>query len=102
MKTEQLMQALYSESTAPHPNDPAGEAPVLALLYDACSTDCGGESEAVSAAYELLYQLIDGKPLEEIDQIIYTVSVLCRENKKEGFEEGVKIGLRLAKETGVF
>ena len=101
MKTEELMATLHSERTAPCGSDPAGGEPVLALLFDACGVH-SVESEAVCAEYEVLYGLMEGKELEEIDQIIYTVSTLCREHEKEGFTEGVKIGLRLAKETGIF
>ena len=37
-----------------------------------------------------------GKILHEMDQIIYPVCTLCRDHEKTGFQEGVKVGIRLA------
>ena len=41
---------------------------------------------------------MNGKPLKEIDEIIYAVCALCRDHEKTGFIEGVKVGMRLAEE----
>lgn len=41
---------------------------------------------------------MNGKPLKEIDEIIYAVCTLCRDHEKAGFEEGAKVGIRLAQE----
>ena len=40
---------------------------------------------------------MNGKPLKEIDEIIYAVCTLCRDHEKAGFIEGVKVGMNLAK-----
>ena len=32
------------------------------------------------------------------NQIIYPVCTLCRDHEKTGFEEGIKVGIRLAQE----
>ena len=45
-----------------------------------------------------LYAAMNGKTLREMDQIIYPVCTLCRDHEKAGFEEGVKVDIRLAQE----
>ena len=46
-------------------------------------------------------QLMNGKPLKEIDEIIYTVCTLCRDHEKAGFIEGIKVGMSLSKEMNI-
>lgn len=41
---------------------------------------------------------MNGRPLKEIDEIIYAVCALCRDHEKAGFEEGVKVGIKLVQE----
>ena len=60
------------------------------------------DNAAIKADFERLYQLMNGKPLNEIDEIIYTVCTLCRDHEKAGFVEGVKVGMSLAKELNIF
>ena len=47
---------------------------------------------------KLHYRLMNGKPLKEIDEIIYAVCALCRDHEKAGFNDGVNVGIRLAQE----
>ena len=54
------------------------------------------DNAAIKAEFERLYQLMNGKPLNEIDEIIYTVCTLCRDHEKAGFVEGVKVRMSLA------
>ena len=42
--------------------------------------------------------IMNGKPLKEIDEIIYVVCTLCRDHEKAAFIEGVKVGNHLAQE----
>ena len=44
---------------------------------------------------------MNGKTLREMDQIIYPVCTLCRDHEKTGFQEGVKVGIRLAQEANI-
>lgn len=44
---------------------------------------------------------MNGKPLQEIDEIIYAVCTLCRDHEKAGFVEGVKVGMGLAREVSI-
>ena len=71
---------------------------ILDLLYDAYNDTTGMDNEEIKADFEELYQLMNGKPLNEIDEIIYAVCTLCRDHEKAGFIEGVKVGIGLAQE----
>ena len=71
---------------------------LLDLLYDAYNDTTGMDNEEIKADFEKLYQLMNGKPLQEIDEIIYAVCTLCRDHEKAGFVEGVKVGIGLGQE----
>ena len=45
-----------------------------------------------------LYELMNGMPLREMDQIVYPVCTLCRDHERSGFIHGVQVGIRLAEE----
>lgn len=75
---------------------------ILDLLYDAYNDTNGMDNEEIKADFERLYQLMNGKPLREIDEIIYAVCTLCRDHEKAGFIEGIKIGMSLAKKLNIF
>ena len=42
-----------------------------------------------------------GHSLREIDKVIYTVCLLCRDHEKAGFVNGVRIGIRLEDELPI-
>ena len=71
---------------------------ILDLLFDAYNDTTGMDNAAIKADFEELYQLMNGKPLQEIDEIIYAVCTLCRDHEKTGFIEGVKVGIGLGQE----
>ena len=71
---------------------------LLDLLYDAYNDTTGMDNEEIKADFEELYRLVNGKPLKEIDEIIYAVCTLCRDHERAGFVEGVKVGIGLAQE----
>ena len=71
---------------------------ILDLLYEAYNDTTGMDNEEIKAHFEKLYQLMNGKPLQEIDEIIYAVCTLCRDHEKAGFIEGVKVGIGLGQE----
>ena len=71
---------------------------LLDLLYDAYNDTTGMDNAAIKADFEELYQLMNGKPLKEVDEIIYTVCTLCRDHERAGFIEGVKVGIGLGQE----
>ena len=71
---------------------------LLDLLYDAYNDTTGMDNEEIKADFEELYRFMNGKPLQEIDEIIYAVCTLCRDHEKVGFIEGVKVGIGLGQE----
>ena len=56
------------------------------------------DNAAIEADFKELYHLMNGKPLNEIDEIIYAVCTLCRDHEKAGFIEGIIMGFRLSQE----
>ena len=59
------------------------------------------DNAAIKADFEERYQLVNGMPLQEIDEIIYAVCTLCRDHEKVGFIEGVKVGMSLARKVNI-
>ena len=94
MKMNEYLTALQTHLTTPQSTDQN----ILDLLYDAYNDTTGMDNEAIKADFERLYQLMNGKPLQEIDEIIYAVCTLCRDHEKAGFIEGVKVGIGLGQE----
>ena len=94
MKMNEFMVALQTHLTTQQ----SPKQNILALLYDAYNDTTGMDNEAIKADFERLYQLMNGKPLQEIDEIIYAVCTLCRDHEKAGFIEGVKVGIGLGQE----
>ena len=94
MKMTEYLTALQTHLTTQQPTNQN----LLELLYDAYNDTTGMDNEAIKADFEKLYQLMNGKPLQEIDEIIYTVCTLCRDHERAGFIEGVKVGIGLAQE----
>lgn len=71
---------------------------LLELLFDAY-TECNGfDNEVIRRDFNALYAAMNGKTIREMDEIIYPVCTLCRDHEKAGFEEGIKVGFRLAQE----
>ena len=71
---------------------------ILEMLYEAYNDTTGLDNAEIKADFEKLYQLMNGKPLQEIDEIIYAVCTLCRDHERAGFIEGVKVGIGLGQE----
>ena len=72
---------------------------VLTLLYEAYS-ECNRLDDAqIKADFNVLYRLMNGMELREMDQIIYPVCKLCRDHERSGFVEGIKVGIMLAQEA---
>ena len=94
MKMNEYLTALQTHLTTQQ----SANQNILDLLYDAYNDTTGMDNEEIKADFERLYQLMNGKPLQEIDEIIYAVCTLCRDHEKAGFIEGVKVGIGLAQE----
>ena len=94
MKMNDYLTALQTQLTTQQPTNQN----LLDLLFDAYNDTTGMDNAAIKADFEKLYQLMNGKPLQEIDEIIYAVCTLCRDHEKAGFVEGVKVGIGLGQE----
>ena len=68
------------------------------LLFNAYTEVTGLDNETIREDFNALSAAMNGKSLREMDEILYPVCTLCRDHEKAGFEEGVKVGIRLAQE----
>ena len=94
MKMNEYLTALQTHlATQQSPNQS-----ILEMLFDAYNDTTGMDNEEIKADFEELYRLVNGKPLKEIDEIIYAVCTLCRDHERAGFVEGVKVGIGLGQE----
>ena len=101
MRMDEFMTALQSKVDTLQPNYPDSAESILEVLFDAYNESSGFDNTAIKADFEELYQLMNGKFLKEIDDIIYAVCTLCRDHEKTGFIEGIKVGMSLAKELDI-
>ena len=95
MKMNEYLTALQTHLTTQQSTNTEN---ILELLYDAYNDTTGLDNATIKADFERLYQLMNGKPLQEIDEIIYAVCTLCRDHERAGFIEGVKVGIGLGQE----
>ena len=98
MRMNEFMTNLQTKLDTLQPNYPDNAESILEVLFDTYNESSGFDNAAIRADFEELYRLMNGKPLKEIDKIIYAVCTLCRDHEKEGFEEGVKVGIKLVQE----
>ncbi len=56
------------------------------------------DNDQIKADFKELYKVMNGTTLQEMDQVIYPVCILCRDHERAGFLEGVKVGIRLKQE----
>ena len=101
MKMNEFMTALHTHLATQQPNYLDNAESILEVLFDAYNESSGFDNAAIKADFEELYRLMNGKPLKEIDEIIYVVCTLCRDHEKAGFIEGVKVGVGLVKELSI-
>ena len=98
MKMNEFMTTLHEKLDTLHPNYPNNAESILEVLYNTYNEYSCFENEQIKADFEELYQSMNSKPLQEMDEIIYAVCTLCRDHEKAGFMEGVKAGIHLAQE----
>ena len=98
MRMDEFMDALQSKLDTLQPNYPDNADSILEVLFDAYNESSGFDNAAIKADFEELYRLMNGRPLKEIDEIIYAVCTLCRDHEKAGFIEVIKVGMSLGKE----
>ena len=95
MRMDEFVTALQSNVNTLQPNYPDNAESILEVLFDAYNESSGFDNAAIKSDFEELYRRMNGKPLKEIDEIIYSVCTLCRDHEKAGFIEGIKIGFHL-------
>ena len=90
----------YVEATIPRSEDLNPE-PLLEMLFNVYTEFNGFDNQIIREDFNNLYTAMNGKNLREMDQIIYPVCTLCRDHEKTGFQEGIKVGIRLAQEVNI-
>ena len=95
MRMDEFMKVLQTKLATQQPNYPDNAESILEVLFDAYNESAGFDNAAIKADFEELYQLMNGKPLQEIDEVIYAVCTQCRDHEKAGFVEGFKAGMLL-------
>ena len=98
MRMDKFLTSLQSKLDTLQPDYPNNADSILEVLYNTYNEYSCFENEQIKADFEELYQRMNGKPLQEMDEIIYAVCTLCRDHEKAGFMEGVKVGIHLAQE----
>ena len=90
----------YVETHTPNNQDGDTET-LLEMLFNVYTEFNGFDNQIIREDFNNLYTAMNGKTLREMDQIIYPVCTLCRDHEKTGFQEGVKVGIRLAQEANI-
>ena len=91
------IEKLKSTLAESPPNLGPGDT-ILSLLYEAYTDLNNLDNTHIKAGFHALYQAMNGKDLNEMDQILDPVCALCREHQRLGFVEGIKVGLLLKEE----
>lgn len=102
MRMDEFLNALQSKLDTQQPNYPNNAESILEVLFDTYNESNGFDNAAIKADFEELYRLMNGKPLKEIDEVIYAVCTLCRDHEKAGFIEGMRIGLKIIEELNTW
>lgn len=97
MTMEKYIQVLQEHALAQEPDFGDGES-ILTLLYEVYSELNRMDNDQIKADFKGLYKVMNGTTLQEMDQVIYPVCLLCRDHERAGFLEGVKVGIRLKQE----
>ena len=71
---------------------------ILNMLYEVYNEINLMDDDKVKQDFHELYELMNGMPLREMDQIVYPVCTLCRDHERARFIHGVQVGIRLAQE----
>ena len=98
MKMSEFMTTLREKLDDLQPKYPNNAQSVLEVLYDTYNEHSCFENKQIKADFEELYHRMNGKPLQEMDEIIYAVCTLCSDHERAGF---FKVGMSLMKEMSV-
>lgn len=99
MNIHDFIRALnaYVEAQKTNDHDGDGES-LLEMMFNTYTELKGFDNQIIREDFEALYVAMNGKSLQEIDQVIFPVCDLCRDHQKVGFIEGVKVGFILRSE----
>ena len=97
MNLETYFENLREHILEKHPDVSDSES-VLEMIYECYAQLNQMDNETIRKDFDELYQAMHGHSLREIDKVIYTVCLLCRDHEKAGFVNGVRIGIRLEDE----
>lgn len=97
--SDRFMEALRECVSKYDPNFGDGNArSVLEMLHIAYGRFNHFESPESKAGYTELYSKLSSLSLQSTDQIIDIVSSLCHSYERDGFTEGLKLGVKLGEE----
>ena len=74
---------------------------ILEMLYCYYHECNNADPDSVKIAFEDLYERMHGMSLREMDRIVDAVCVLSTEHERNGFIEGMKVGIMLEKELSM-
>lgn len=96
---DSFMDTLQECITQHNPNFGEGNArSVLEMLHIAYRRFNHFESPESKAGYTELYSKLSSLPLQSTDQVVDIVSSLCHSYERDGFTEGLKLGVRMGNE----
>ena len=87
----------YVAENPPHYGDWNAQS-VLEMLYVAYGESNRFESNESKAGFEELYAYLRDLPLKKVDSVIDKVCDIAHYHERDGFTEGVKLGVRLGNE----
>ena len=100
MNLETYFENLRDHILEKHPDVNDAES-VLEMIYECYAQLNHMDNETIRKDFDELYQAMHGHSLREIDKVIYTVCLLCRDHEKTGFVNGIRIGVRLEDELPI-
>ena len=77
----------------------AATSSLLEILYLVYIENSGVDNDEIRHNFSNLYAALKGKTMRDIDDIIDIVCDLCCDHEKNGFIEGVKVGVKLSQEV---
>ena len=85
---ETYFENLREQILEKHPDVNDAES-VLEMIYECYAQLNRMDNETIRKDVDELYQAMHGHSLREIDKVINTVCLLCRDHEKAGFVNGV-------------
>ena len=100
MNLETYFENLREYILEKHPDVSDAES-VLEMIYECYAQLNCMDNETIRKDFDELYQTMHGHSLREIDKVIDTVCLLCRDHEKSGFVNGIRIGIQLEDELPI-